>query len=118
MYERHITGKEGESDAVKFLRKNDYEILETNFSCKQGEIDIIAKDTSSDEVVFVEVKTRLNRNYGDAIDAVDFKKQRHIIAAAKFYIYINNFENCFIRFDIITIYKNKLRHYKNCEFKT
>ena len=55
MYKSHITGKIGEKIAQEYLIKNDYEILVKNFRCKQGEIDIIAKDKN--ELVFIEVKT-------------------------------------------------------------
>ena len=44
MYKRHILGKEGENLALDYLKNKGYKILERNFMCKQGEIDIIAKD--------------------------------------------------------------------------
>ena len=44
MYKRRIFGKKGEDLAEEYLKENNYEILERNFLCKQGEIDIIAKD--------------------------------------------------------------------------
>lgn len=56
MYERHETGKIGEEIAVAYLKQNGYQIIERNFECRQGEIDIIAKDKN--DLVFVEVKTR------------------------------------------------------------
>ena len=53
-------GKKGEDLACKYLIKNNYNVIEKNFRCKQGEIDIIVKDLSTKELVFVEVKTRSN----------------------------------------------------------
>lgn len=117
MYKRHIIGKEGEDEAEKYLVKNNYEIINRNFQCRQGEIDIIAKDNKTNEYVFIEVKTRTSFKHGKPIEAVTEHKQKHIVYATKYYIYINKLENQYIRFDIITIYKNKLCHYKNCEFK-
>ena len=68
----------------------------------QGEIDIIAKD--KEEIVFVEVKTRYNRHYGEARDAVDKNKQKHIINCAKYYLYKNRQEDSFVRIDVIEVY--------------
>lgn len=95
-------GNRGENLVSDYLTKNDYEILERNFRCHQGEIDIIAKDKK--EIVFIEVKTRRNTSYGKPIDAVDFYKKKHILDVAKFYLYINNLYKCFIRFDVIEVY--------------
>ena len=107
MYERHITGQDGENDATKYLQSKGYTIVERNFYCKQGEIDIIAIDVEKNEYVFIEVKSRTNYEYGSPIEAVTTQKQKHIVSATQYYIYKNNLENKFIRFDVITIYKRK-----------
>ena len=62
MYIRHNLGQTGEDIAEIYLVKKGYKIIERNFSCRQGEIDIIAK--YKEEVVFIEVKTRTNKRYG------------------------------------------------------
>ena len=114
MYERHILGKTGEEIGTKYLIKNGYRIIIRNFRCRQGEIDIIAQDKN--EIVFIEVKTRKNTNYGYPIDAVDKRKQKHILNASKYYIYINKLEKRNIRFDVIEIYKKEkfyINHIKN-----
>lgn len=115
MYKSHITGKIGEKIAQEYLIKNDYEILVKNFRCKQGEIDIIANDKN--ELVFIEVKTRTNKKYGNPIDAVTYTKRKHIINTIKFYLYITKLENVFIRIDIIELLKKEdkiyIRHTKN-----
>lgn len=95
-------GKFGENQAVIFLEKQNCEIIARNFSCKQGEIDIIAKD--KEELVFFEVKTRHNDLFGKAVEAVDNLKQKHIWSAAKYYLYSNNLMNSFVRFDVIEVY--------------
>lgn len=94
-------GKFGENLAVEYLLGNNYVILDRNFRCKQGEIDIIAKDKS--EVVFIEVKTRSNFSYGKPIEAIDEKKMKHIKESAIFYIYSKKMKNTFVRFDAIEI---------------
>lgn len=116
MYQRHIIGKSGEEIATKYLLKNDYTIIERNFCCRQGEIDIIAQDKN--EIVFIEVKTRTNKNYGEPIEAVTYYKQKHIIKSVQYYLYIKKLQNAFIRIDIIEIYqktenKYHINHIKN-----
>ena len=76
MYEKHEIGKLGEDIACKYLLQQNYKIIERNFLCKQGEIDIIARDEKY--LVFIEVKTRSNVLYGKPIDAVDRTKEKHI----------------------------------------
>ena len=117
MYKRHKTGYDGEELATNYLKRNNYLIIERNFLCKQGEIDIIAKDKKENEYVFIEVKTRKNRKYGNPVEAVDNRKQKHIVNTTKYYVYKNKLENAFIRFDVISILNNQIIHYKNCEFK-
>ena len=117
-YERHILGNNGEKIASEYLEKNHYEIVKRNFRCKQGEIDIIAYDNKNREYVFVEVKTRTNFEYGKPVDSVNKMKQKHIVSATKYYIYLHNLENKYIRFDIIEIYKKDqyiINHIKNVE---
>lgn len=108
-------GNLGEKIAKKYLEKLDYKIVVTNFYCKQGEIDIVAIDKK--EIVFVEVKTRLNKKFGNAVEAVNIEKQKHIKKATQYYVYKNHLENRFIRFDIIEVYlmpeKYALNHIKN-----
>ncbi len=105
MYERHIIGRNGEDIAEEFLLENGYEIIERNFSCRQGEIDIIAKD--KDEYVFIEVKTRTNQNYGNPAAAVTYYKIKHIIKSVEYYLFLRRLENEFVRIDVIEIYREK-----------
>lgn len=111
MNQKQQLGKQGEDFATQYLKQNNYEIIERNFECKQGEIDIIAKD--KDEYVFIEVKTRQNFNYGIPSEAVDERKQKHIWNATQYYIYSHNLENKYIRIDVIEVYKKKNKLYLN-----
>ena len=111
MYERHITGKLGEDLAVKYLQEKGYKIIQRNFECRQGEIDIIAKD--KDEFVIIEVKTRKCLEYGKPAEAVDDKKQKHIYKAAAFYLYIRKLEKAFVRLDVIEVYIKDKKYYIN-----
>ena len=110
MYFRQEIGKWGENLACKYLEKNNYEIIERNFLCHQGEIDIIAKDRNQREIIFIEVKTRSNLKYGNPAEAVNKEKQRHIKQVAEYYIYKNNLTCLAIRVDVIEVYIQK----QNC----
>lgn len=114
MYIRHEIGKLGENLAVKYLEQNEYKVIEKNFECRQGEIDIIA--INKNELVFIEVKTRTNIKYGKPVDAVDLKKRKHLIKAVEYYLYSRHLEDEFVRIDVIEIYlyqtKYKVNHIK------
>lgn len=98
-----ILGREGEELAARYLETEGYEIIETNFNCGFGEIDIIAK--KENELAFVEVKTRTQTFFGMPVDSVNVPKQRHIYKTAEYYIYKTNAYNCEISFDVIEVYK-------------
>ena len=111
MYERHETGKIGENIAVRYLEKIGYKILERNFECKQGEIDIVALDKN--EIIFIEVKTRASALYGLPKEAVNQIKKKHIYKSAEYYVYTHNLENEPIRIDVIEIYKKQGKFWVN-----
>ena len=87
MYFKQKLGKYGETVACTYLEKNNYKILDKNFVCKQGEIDIIAFSDLK-ELIFIEVKTRSNLNFGVPSEAVNKYKKNHILASSKYYIFI------------------------------
>ncbi len=106
-----IYGKSGEKQAAKFLKKNGYKLIETNFRTPVSEIDIIAFDKKV--LCFIEVKTRKSDAFGTPSEAVDFKKQRKIIQGA--YLYLQNRESDFeVRFDIVEVYADK--NFKDVKF--
>ena len=114
MYFKQLTGKWGEDLACAYLKKQNYTIIERNFSCYQGEIDIIAKDHVTDELVFIEVKTRTNLEYGYPIDSVTKSKQKHLYRACCYYLYRHDIYNTFIRVDVIEIFvKNQTPHIRH-----
>ena len=108
----------GEDEACKYLKKNDYQILDRNFNCSQGEIDVVAYDISNNEVVFIEVKTRTGFDFGFPSEAVNKNKRRHLLNSAKYYLYCKGLEDSFVRLDVIEIVidiehvKYKLNHLK------
>ena len=114
MYKTQKIGKFGEEEARKYLKKEGYKILDRNFSCKMGEIDIIA--LKNNEIIFIEIKTRTNNNYGLPSEAVSKSKLRHIYKTAEYYLYIKNLQKQNVRIDVIEIYiinkKIEINHLK------
>ncbi len=97
----NIYGKKSEIIASQFLKNKGYKILEMNYKNKIGEIDIIAQDV--DYLVFVEVKARFSKLFGDPLEAVDYRKQQKIRRVAELYLLIKRKTNMNCRFDVVAI---------------
>jgi len=95
------TGKAGEKIAASFLKKKGYRIIETNFRCSLGEIDIVARE--NEEFVFIEVKTRKSGELGYPEQAVGIKKQRKISLVALYYLQVKNLLDAKARFDVVAV---------------
>ena len=98
---RKRLGVKGEDEACDFLLKNGYGIVTRNFSCKIGEIDIIA--SKGEYLCFVEVKTRRSLKYGLPCEAVNKTKQEKIRKAAMYYWCFKTDKRLSPRFDIAEI---------------
>lgn len=98
---RRHTGESGESIAVKFLKKNGYQIIEQNYRCKLGEIDIIARDGRV--LAFIEVKARRTGDFGGPKWAVTPRKQRKISMVALKYLKETEQMEKKARFDVVAI---------------
>jgi putative endonuclease len=94
-------GEWGENAATRFLVKNGYKILEKNFRCRIGEIDIIAMD--KEVLVFIEVKTRRNLSYGLPSESITATKLHHIRRTIYYYSLIRNLHCTDMRIDVIEI---------------
>ena len=101
--DKKSAGNLGEDIAVSFLSKRGYQILERNFRCRGGEVDIVARDPRDGALVFVEVKTRRNLSYGVPQVAVDQFKQRKISKAALTWLSAKRLDDEIGRFDVIAI---------------
>jgi putative endonuclease len=77
-------GRRGEDLVEKYLKSKGYAVLERNFHCRFGEIDIVARD--GNEIVFIEVKTRRGANFGHPEEAIDPRKQKRIIRTPHHYM--------------------------------
>ncbi len=91
-------GDFGENAAAEYLEEKGYEIIKRNYKTGAGEIDIIAL-SPEDVCVFIEVKTRRNKNFGLACEAVDRKRQLRLLRAAESFSVTGD-----MRFDVIEIY--------------
>jgi len=110
-YNKRQIGTEKEKLAGAYLEKNGYEIIEYNFRCRQGEIDIIAKD--GEYLVFCEVKYRSGSKSGTPLDAVDYKKQKIISRCALFYIMKQRLDDVPCRFDVVSVTDQEIHVLKN-----
>ena len=102
MAEHNELGKLGEELAVEFLRKDGYEILETNWTFQKAEIDIIAQKENT--LAVVEVKTRSSLEFGLPQDFVKPKKIQLLVKAINEYVVSKNLD-IEVRFDIIAVHK-------------
>lgn len=99
-------GEKGEKEACRWLKKQGYRILERNYRCKVGEIDIIARD--EDILSFVEVKTRSSTQFGSPFEAVDLRKQKQISRVALDYLASHRVDAVAIRFDVIAVSRGQI----------
>jgi len=105
-------GTSYEIKAEEYLMKKGYKILERNYRNRQGEIDIIAKDR--EYFCFIEVKYRTTNEFGNPLEAVDFRKQKQIRKVALYYLMKNKLSEwtpC--RFDVIAFEGEKMTHIEN-----
>ncbi len=94
-------GQEGEELAVQFLRRRGYRILHRNFSARQGELDIVAKDRK--ELVFVEVKMGNSAGFGYPAEAVTATKMGRMQKTALYYLVKNRLTDTPYRFEVVSI---------------
>ncbi len=94
-------GSHYEKEAGKFLRDKGYTILQYNYTCPAGEVDIVARDGAY--LVFVEVKYRRSEVSGIGTEAVDVYKQRRLSKCALFYFTENRLQDIDCRFDVVQI---------------
>ncbi|MDR1138543.1 MAG: YraN family protein [Clostridiales bacterium] len=110
-YSKHLNRAKGslsEQLAVDYLISKGYDIVETNWQCSIGEIDIIAR--YQEYLVVVEVKSRTTNNYGSGLEAINYTKQNKIVNTTLAYIQHKDLDVS-IRFDAIQLDKyNNITH--------
>ena len=108
-----IVGKKYENMAINYLKTQKYKILQRNFSCPAGEIDIVAFDPESKYIVFVEIKYRATNAFGRPIEAITPQKVRKIQTTSQVFLKLKGWLDKNFRFDAIEIIDDELRHIAN-----
>jgi putative endonuclease len=113
--EKKEIGQKGENLAVEYLQKLGYKVLERNYRCKLGEVDIIALD--NDTLVFIEVRTRSSLDFGLPQESINRRKRHQISKVALEYMIRRKLKNIPARFDVVAISlepgKEKVDHIKD-----
>ena len=99
--ERQRLGKSGEDLAVDELRRLGYAIVARRYRTRHGEIDVVARE--GETLVFVEVKARTTRAFGEAAEAVTPRKQRRLVSMAVDYLARHGLTGAACRFDVVAI---------------
>lgn len=107
----HIEGVKGENIAARYLQKHKYKILERNFRCRYGEIDIIA--VNGNFVCFIEVKTRGNDKFGLPRESVTDYKRQKIVRVANYWQYCNDAVGMPVRFDVVEVMQGEVNIIKD-----
>jgi len=98
-----VLGARGEDLAVQYLKKKGFKVIERNYHCSAGEIDLIAREKNT--LVFIEIKARSSSEFGLPQDAVDRFKQRKMIEVARYYLAEHHLtEDIPARFDVVAIH--------------
>ena len=112
---RRQFGYSKETLAAEYLQSQGLKIIERNYQCRMGEIDLIVRDHSY--LIFVEVRFRSNKLYGSSAESVDSIKQAKIIRCAQYYLLKNDCSHsqpC--RFDVIGIQNGDTTGSNNIEW--
>lgn len=112
---RTDTGKNYEKQAALFLEKQGFAVLQRNFRCRQGEVDIIGIHENC--LVFVEVKYRAGSKSGMPEEAVGVQKQRKICRASDYFrLEHQEYRHLQVRYDVAAILADKIKWYQNAFF--
>ena len=111
-------GSDGEALARKYLEEKGYELIKENYRFERAEIDLVMKNEKLKQLVFIEVKTRKTKSFGEPQEAVNEPKQLQLIKSAEGFMMNNiGYEDYEKRFDVIAIYiengKENINHLEN-----
>lgn len=98
-------GKRGEDEACNYLKKQGYNILERDFRCRFGQIDIIADDDNT--LCFIEVKSRSSHSFGHPEEAITNAKSSRIKKISEYYMLLHKINNRDCRYDVVAIFEPK-----------
>lgn len=101
MHTKTAVGQYGEDLAARYLTSNGFSVLERNWRCELGEIDIVARE--GDTLVICEVKTRRGLNYGTPLEAITYKKLTTLRRLAGRWLQTHQVRAAAIRIDVVAI---------------
>jgi putative endonuclease len=104
---RHA-GSGGEDVASAWLEAQGYRVVERNWRCRSGEVDLIVRRGSL--TVFVEVKERRSGSHGRGLEAVTWTKRRRVVRAARLYAAARGLTDTDLRFDVVSVDGREVRH--------
>ena len=110
-------GQTGEKEAVNYLLKKGYQVIEQNFHSHWGEIDIISQKNKT--LVFIEVKTRMNNGFGKPYESVNSAKIKKLFRSIQYFLLKKDFKDYKLSLDVISIELNSnlslknLKHFEN-----
>lgn len=99
---RKRLGETGENIGEKYLLKKGYYLLEKNYRCRSGEIDLLFMD--GETLVAVEVKSRKSTEYGLPCESITYKKIRHLVNCLYAYVLSNNIKKLNMRIDVLEVF--------------
>lgn len=102
---RTDTGRNAEQLAEKYLTSNGLRLIERNYRCRGGEIDLVMDDNKS--LIFIEVRYRKHHTFGGAAASVDWRKQQRLVHAAQHYLQRRQVTDRPCRFDVIAVSPGK-----------
>ncbi len=109
---KRTTGSHYEQQVAAFLQQQGYELIEKNFRCRSGEIDLIARDGRY--LVFIEVRYRSSGHAGSALESIDAKKAAQVRRIAQIYLYQKQYpEDTPVRFDAAGVDGAHITYIKN-----
>ena len=111
-------GANGELIAKKYLEDKNYKFIKNNYRYERAEVDLIFEDEKKKTLIFAEVKTRRNKNFGNPEESINIAKQDHIKKAAMGFVSENeNYSDHDLRIDVISILlvegKAEIEHFEN-----
>jgi putative endonuclease len=107
MDRRKLTGQRGEQLAADYLAQQGYRILDRNWRCPAGELDLVLEDANT--LVFVEVRTRTSRRFGTPEESITPAKQQRLIDLAQLYLQETGAAHAQWRIDVVAIYNERGR---------
>jgi putative endonuclease len=106
---KKLRGDQAEDTACEYLQSQGLRLIERNFLCKRGEIDLIMQQ--ADTTIFVEVRYRRNNLYGSGAESVDWRKQEKLLATAAHYLQSHpKAAKGACRFDVVALTTQNQRH--------